>query len=210
MRRSINETEAATRKAAVGAGLPFGTAAELGKACAWLAGFNVDVLTEFLHALDAAATPDHLTAPEAQEGVIAFGHVNVAQHGCNLLDYFLSAPPTAAAQVAGVDSPNLLIGLAGHRAGVGGAAIALAFSNGFTAQVAKGTLRTNGKRPTAGVGVRLTRANRGDFDAASVASSETCTISAPNWTGVQRLAARTYVPESEESRRKGAGAGENS
>ena len=204
MSLSLNEVEVLAKKAARGAGYPWGFAEEAGKAVRWLCARGVDgcsALAELLAEIDGTDMAKWQPIPgdvwEAAEGslcpiaagaALADGLADVRAGEVNLkrtVAPLLVLP--FVAQIAARTSLDLRVDWPGGGAvtdgrdlqlegDLGGAAATLAITRADVIELA------------------MTRATRADPDAGCRAVLE-------------RFAHRTYAPATEESRLKGAGAG---
>ncbi len=194
MTPSFNELETMLRKAAIGAGWPHALAAEGAGAVRWLAERGVDATTGFLralHPLDTAirCASDGRTLEAAR----------VLAAGPSALDLARVTPGTTVT-LEDIDVPLLLPGLAGLASDTCGFRI----DCGGSAAVGAGSLALEhgfGSAPHATVIAAEAPPRRPER------MSPRLEVPDALWAGFERLAARTYVPETEQSRLTGAGAG---
>lgn len=209
MNLSLNEVENLVRKAARGAGLDPGRADDLAAAAAVLASHPLPVCAILYRALTGGAGQS-LTI--AADGAHASCHATSAAHvGPSALDLLLANPPGFEVTLDAVDEPLLI------------AALAVVAARRYAAHF---TLATGGDT------VSITRDRRSDLtalgqaqgaqlvlrrlDATGARPSRTISpacrydpekLSDDGVAGLERLARMTYVPASEDSRLRGAGAG---
>ncbi|MCV9999230.1 DUF3726 domain-containing protein [Pararhizobium sp. YC-54] len=195
---SFNEVLSSARKAAVGAGLPYGVAEDIGMAAAWLSARGVDGIAATVQALE---TVD----PRGRRNVADAVATRAAVEGVAAIDA-LCAGETAKTIVLGrVDAPALLAGLAGVAATNLGLAIHMTLPGGQTLFLPYAT----DLQATIGDGrnIDISLTCRGETghappDEDIPARPHGCDEIA--YRTAMQLAARGYVPASESSR---AGAG---
>ncbi len=181
MRPSLGEIEATVRKAARGAGLPWGLAEEAGKALRWLAAHGIDGRPAFADLLDrhAAGLVSVRIAEADGRWSGADGPLCPVALGAALMDHaLLPAPAIAAGPVL---HPELLTPF------VVRAAFEVAAEGGMV------VCHRGAVADAAALWTRL----GGALDAGGGEA----------WARLEAYAARTYVPASDQSRRRGAGAG---
>ncbi|MEJ8569970.1 DUF3726 domain-containing protein [Microbaculum marinum] len=208
MRRSLNEIEVALRKAAVGAGLPFGQAEDIGEAGAWLCAHGHDGIGACLAAL-GGSRPEAAAAIRL-DGTSTVPEARVAWTGPSALDLLLADEELAEIAFTGIDAPLLLAGCAGVAAAAGGTCFDLRFPTGCTVSIGPGGLAVSGPLPPAGADAVLTRRGHAGSRPRTPQTSpaEGAEVGEAAWVEVLALAALTYVPASEASRATGAGAGD--
>jgi hypothetical protein len=106
-----------------------------------------------------------------------------------------------------VDSPFLIIGLAGSAAVNYGIEIDLEFSHGGEASVSAQNLVLSGPLPVPGTDIVITIRKSGRKTAQGKPLIRGVVIGEDTWREAEALAARTYVASTDESRAQGAGAG---
>lgn len=211
---SLGEIEAETRKAVRGAGLPWGIAEEAGKALRWLAARGCDGLPALAGLLEA----HDRGAVAAQVAVDPDGRWHGGDKplcplclGASLADHAGRLPIAAGAVLA----PLLLVPFAARAAQGGGQALALSLS------CPAGTVLVGASGEPAGTigalavdAVANMRCERAAPAPSAPAPSATapvspgrCPIDPAGWARIAAFAHRTYVPASEASRQRGAGAG---
>ena len=218
MRCSLNEVRTLATKAARGAGLPWGVAEEAGRAACWLEARGLAGLPALDGALESLAGPDWRRCFPVPEGAVwraESGEIDALLAGMTLADRIESALPFAA------DGALVL-------ARVRWPLLALPFLAGVSrACGARLAVSLGPQSPVVGIGpdsvARSGRALEGVAFAEAVriekAADGAMPPSLPRLDGgipvdrgvylrLDRRAARTYVPESAESRARGAGAGD--
>lgn len=206
MSLSLNEVEALAKKAARGAGYPWGIAEETGKAVRWLCALDVD---------GCAALADYLTecdGAELSNRVPVKGNAWTSR-GDRLCPLLAGAALSDLAdtlrdgnlRLESVAHPILLAPFAGLSAQHLEACVVLEWNDASAATDGKalalrGDIRSPAATVIARLGTRLDPAHR--RLARSRADPDDDTLAALN-----RLAHRTYAPATEASRLSGAGAG---
>lgn len=206
---ALNEVDAMGKKAARGAGFGWGMAEEAGKAARWLCATGVDGVAALAVALSRADGADPLArAPGSLDGdwLAKGGELCPLMAGAALSDAAMLWVEHGKC-IGKIAAPVLLLpfaGMAARRLGrpvtvewasvravtdgralqLTGAVPAAMAAKADAVAVAAGGALTD-PRP------KLTRANPGDDD----------------WNTLTGLAQRTYAPETEQSRLRGAGAG---
>jgi hypothetical protein len=212
MHVSRNEVLLGALKASRGARLPNGLAEDVAGATLWLCEYDfagLDVLHRTLSSVLAANESRQQPSPEAApasqparskrdaRGSDADSQL-VAYSGPSWIDLAL-AERGKAILVAHVDEPWMLLGLAGHAARVYKTTIAMQWDNHAGALLSAGSPVWIGPR-------ELTSATTITVAAAGQ-SGEGLDVDPEQFARIHQLAARTYVPATDESRLKGAGAG---
>lgn len=182
---SLNEVEMTTRKAALGAGLTLGVAEEIGRAARWLSARGYDGLAEAVRFL----TLGEQSSPDNAAPVVAVLFD---------LDRLLSGPANQAVRTDGLSSMPLFYGLCGAMADTVHADIVVEAGDEIfsTAEVRLlpgflGNIRIR-MRPKATAARATERRPPPTTEAVLAAAAALC--------------ARTYVPASQQSRVRGAGA----
>jgi hypothetical protein len=210
VRHSLNEIELTLRKAAVGAGYPYGLAEDIGQAGAWLCAHGLGGVPACLAALEA--DPGQSQPVVLQDRTPSFPDARIGQAGPSAIDLLLSDADNGEVRLTNIDTPLLLIGLAGVAASAGKTGFALRFSNGCTVDIGEGGLAVSGTPPEPGADADLARTEIAQTDTAVPDHFEAVAggfnVGDDLWAEVLSLAARTYVPASEASRARGAGAGD--
>lgn len=201
MRVSLNEIEVTLKKAAIGAGFATGLAEDVGRGCGWLATRGFDAAGAGLSALQLP--PGGSGGTLGADGCARFTSARIARDGVSALDLLL-AGEAVLAELDAVDSPLLLVGLAGIAAAAHGGTFRLDHSGG-TLVVAAGSVMGDVMRGP-GASIRLTRQAGGNAIAMPPETGG-CEVVPEDWAAITALAARLLVPESTASRDAGAGAG---
>ena len=202
---SANETQSLVRKAALGMGYDTGVAEDLGKATAWLCVREFDGTQAVARSI---ADGPSLTFTRDNEGeYLVFKDLQIATGGPGIIDIAASGELPVKIGLQGVKSPLLLFGLAGICARHYGFDITVAAVDGSAAISTDGTT-IRGSIPPDGYDLIIT-CQKLDAGAAVGAIPLTTAFSCDDetWSSLSKLAARTYVPASEASRARGAGAG---
>ena len=225
-RYSLSEIDAQCRKAARGAGCPWGLAEEAGKAARWLAARALSGPEALAALLDgprdcpcagagagAGAAAGASTGAGATAGTSAgaIGPSCALRLGATLGDRIeqLAAGETVSLSVA---QPLLVLGQVGPAAAATGVVCTLEWE-GVRASCGPDGLVLEGAGETLSPAARL-RVSTGAVASAGVAAApivrvdrRSRPVDAGAWAALERFAARTYVPASEASRLAGAGAG---
>ena len=203
MNCSANEVLTTLTKAGIGAGLAHGPARDIAAAGRWLCLNGFDGVDAVLMALRSDAP---FKAPEATPAGYLFADAVGGRVGLAAMDLLIAGPTSRPVTLTGVDAPMLILGLAGFAAETYGMAIEVGFKAG-PATVSPSGLDMAGPTPEPGDTLRLTRVP--DGDARPVGNRARLEIDVPDriWAVALDLARRTYVPTSEQSRLRGAGAG---
>lgn len=205
MSYSLNEVEATAKKAARGAGYPWGLAEEAAKATRWLCAHDIDgcaVLARVLQRFDgkdiASVCPTEGDGPwQAAGGVLC-----PIATGAVLSDMASDLSGDGIA-MAGIAEPLFLLPNAAWAAERTGRPVTLVWPGG--------------QATTDGAAVEMTGSADGVATTATIAPGgavrtprQVQTRARPDpaaWTEMNRFAHRTYAPATEASRLKGAGAG---
>ncbi len=200
MMRSLGETQGLLLKAATGAGLHMGQAEDCTAAGLWLILHDIDGASAVLEGLSASLTEATMAAN------IDNAPMQVARDGAALLDLALATVQANIPCPNGLDAPLLMMGLAGIIAARDRCRFHFSFADGGTADVTRQGL-TLKRVLERGIGCDIT------FSQDDAGNTELLPIPArayvPDrvWGSLTDLAARTYVPASDQSRHSGAGAG---
>lgn len=202
MRCSFNEIEATLMKAAVGGGLPHGVAVDAARAGVWLCRHGQDGVGSVLSALRQADDVAVLSGHDGQ--VVWEGGAVIA---CLVaIDAVQSGTDGDGVRVRGLHSIDFLIGHA--------SVVAQDRSLEFILRTPAGDLRIAGAWPDTGpvqiadgeeISVCLAAGEPAQPAMTQFAATSHVPLSA--WQKALALAARTYVPSSQASRERGAGAG---
>lgn len=196
MRPSLNEIEIESRKAARGAGLPWGLAEEAGYAAAWLAARGVNALTALLDVLGAYQRGDTVGNP-------LFIGTTIADRACMLAE-------GEALAFLQIRQPVLVLPFMAMAARLGNRSIVLQHEDG-TWSVRPGRedpgLLNGALKHSRIVAVKCRAEDLPLRETVQRIAAARLDIADDTWRGLQHLAHRTYVPASEISRQLGAGAG---
>lgn len=191
MRRSSAELRAVVERAARGAGADPGRAAELAAAAAYLARSGLDGAL----AADAALAREPFASRAAGEGWRA------ARDAGAVWAELLELAPSEPLGVSAVDAPLALLGLLGVAARGAGRVVLFEGFGGVAALAGGQGAQVLAPLPRDRLLIRLA-----EPDARSPAPSAPMDQLDPAaWTRLEALAARTFVPATDESRRRGAG-----
>jgi len=204
MRHSLNEVEVTLRKAAVGAGLPIGLAEDISRAAAWLVAGGLDGAGAGLTAVEAGKTIS--SGVVMDDGTVRFDTSRIACDGPSAIDFLIAGQGRVMAQMTKPDSILLMAGLAGAAAAVYGGAFRFEFDDGSAATVVSAHGLDPAELPEAPVSVQISWQPEAGT-ALSTINTSGIEVEDGVWNRIVALAAKTYVPESEESRLQGAGAG---
>ena len=201
---ALNEIEATAKKAARGAGYPWGLAEEAAKATRWLCAHGIDGcgglarLLDHGHASDLAAhTPVDLnTAWAGPQDLCALAA------GTTLSDC-ASRLRTDSITLKNVTEPAILLPFAALAARQINATVTLG-CEGVTAVTDGTDMRVDGDWPRSATEVTVTKG--GSLSEAQAVLTRS-TPAPGDWAMLNRYAHRTYAPATEESRLLGAGAG---
>lgn len=211
MLASLNEIDATARKAARGAGLPWGLAEEAGKAVRCLEARRLPGLAPLLTLLRATDGRNRQSlAPARRNGTWHSPHgmlcpvvsgaamsdmLGLMHYGQEIrLQNVLSPVLVLGVLVAGARRKPIVIAWTGLRAGIGPAGIAVEEETGLAAAAA-----------AADVTLHFGQASDGKFLRREIVGG--VPVDERVWAALQSFVIRTYVPASQESRRRGAGAG---
>ena len=205
---SLNEVDAAGRKAARGAGLSWGHAEEAGRAGRWLAQWGLpgpSALAGVLTALDSVEQADH--APQLLHGVwmadpgplspLAVGAALWDRAGCGF-SHTVSLGPCLW--------PVLLLPYTAWIAPVRGCAISVSWAGMDALTGPDGGLRYCNGDPLIPVTERVTLGETADQGVAPRVITEV-DVPTHDLGRLETLAHRTYAPATEASRLSGAGSG---
>ena len=211
MRYSVNECRYIARLAARGAGLSWGLAEEAGHAAAWLAMRGLHFSAPFIScARQTLHSPnDNMILQGELESDIRSEMLNPFLSGIAICD--LSRARPLRWRIRNVAHPIILAPFV--------AFAAMSANEVVKIEWQEAEIITDGKHAALikDTGIDAVRADASiapcsppcDFHKTALAESEQCKVAAKDWRQLNSLAARTYVPASEESRRR-AGAGKES
>jgi hypothetical protein len=201
---SLNEIETTVRRAATGAGWPYGLAEDAGRAAAWLAARGLDGVGSALASLEAGPAP--VAAERTAGGWILQGARSVAA-GPSCFDLLQAGARGTSVILEDIDQPLMLVGLGGVAAAERGCAYRLESGAGFHADIGGDAVTPTGPVPGPGATLRAVRSAEAP-DARPSEPVPGVEIDDALWARVKALAAKSYVPATEQSRARGAGAGE--
>jgi hypothetical protein len=210
---SLNEIEAQLRKAARGTGLSWGLAEEAGRAARWLAMHGIDaspIFAALFEQNDGRAYDEITIMPGTEPWQAKGGMLCPLIAGAALVDRAEEIADGKAVALAAIAWPVLLAPFAAMVATATGACIALdwpgtrfTFADGASRLEGTSEVTTTASAPHASCS-RLVGAAQGTALRSEIAGG----LVAPDvWTRLDVFVQRTYVPASDESRLKGAGAG---
>ena len=208
---SLNEIEAMGKRAARGAGLPWGLAEEAGKAARWLTARDLpgpEQLAEILTRNDGKSYDD--LAPVSADGVwqAPSGRLCPLVAGAALCDRAAGIAAGEDIEFGPTAQPLLLAPYAAGAAKLTGAAVELSWPGVVMVFTSEG-IAIDGERPA--LTTRSTdrvRCRRADHaEAAPRAAATGRLVDAETWSRLNAFAQRTFAPATEASRLVGAGAG---
>ncbi|MFD0858868.1 DUF3726 domain-containing protein [Roseovarius aquimarinus] len=205
---ALSEIEGLARKAARGAGFSWGMAEEAGKAARWLAGIGLpgpEVLADFLEAYDR--TPHSEMRPRdtgIDRWTAAGGVICPISAGCALCDLAQDDAPSRDIDIENCAYPLLLLPFVRAAAEDGAQSERLIWPGGefaFSSEV-------RGAAATPMLALSPARVQQGENDALPLPDCQMrYDLAEEPAARLAAFAARTYAPDSEESRLSGAGAG---
>ncbi|HVJ43864.1 MAG TPA: DUF3726 domain-containing protein [Dongiaceae bacterium] len=196
MQLSLNEIQVESRKAARGAGLPWGLAEEAGYAMAWLAERGIDASAALLDILNRQ------TGESVADDPLSIGAAIADQ-----AQMLAEGEVLAFAQIR---QPVLVLPFMATAARLSGNTVLLQHEDGVWSVRPEGAdlalFAAAVKRPRI-VAVKCRAEALPLRDTFQIKSTARAEMDEGVWRQLQKLAHRTYVPASEQSRRLGAGAG---
>ena len=202
MMRSLNEVESGLKKAAMGAGFPIGISDEISRAGALLIIEGLDGVDAIYKAIKEGVAVASM--PILSDGMAHFANTKIAINGPAAFD-LMEAGLASTITLEEIDSPMLLIGFAKLAAETYGLKTEIDFSNGSEAEIRRSKIKITGPIDS-GVNANL-RITEITDQPIRVVHDNGVTINEVLWPSIMELAYKTYVPATEESRVKGAGAG---
>lgn len=209
---SLNEIDGYGRRAARGAGMPWGLAEETGRATRWLCERGLPAarsLAALLACNDGleytALAPDTGSSPWRAAG----GRLCPICTGATLADRAASLPTLTPLQLARTTLPVFLLPFLAQAAAATGTGFELSWC-GVRVRVGPGTLQLLQSDDDALLVVDTAEVVINTCDAPDEAAqppSGAVNVDAATWASLTSFAHRTYVPASETSRERGAGAG---
>lgn len=211
---SSNELDALSRRAARGAGFAWGLAEEAGKAVRWLAVRRLpsaNLVARHLSRSDGAVYGDHSPQIDGERWAARSGNLCPVITGATLSDRARDIVPGKPVVLASVAFPLLLSAFLGRAAKAVGQGFEI-FWPGLSIRCRPDGLSIDVSDEAALEVERAAdvtvRAASGDPVGRPMQRHPTSVEVAPeDWAVLKALAARTYVPATEESRMRGAGAG---
>ncbi len=215
---SLNEIRALATGAARGAGLPWGVAGEAGRAARWLEARGLAGLAALEGTLERLSVPDWRRCFPVPEGAVwrgEAGEMDGLLAGMTLADRAAGSLPFdagGALVLAGVRRPLLAVPFLAGVAGVCGARLAVSVGArtpviGIGPQSAGGSCRALEGMALAET-VRIERSGGGARPPDLPRLDGSIPVDRDVYARLARWGARTHVPESAESRARGAGAGD--
>ncbi len=222
MRRSLNEISGEIRKASLGAGFPMGHAQEISHAAAWLISRNLDGVKSVLNGLRGGFKPitpplKFKTSPAGKKQYF-LPNVHAASHGVGLRDMMIADAGQHRFQLDQIDVPLLLIGLLGAQCddqnyeiwwGLEHEQTFSLHPNVFESELKDFALKLETHRSFVGLAMVEPSLVENEQLQNIFSAPEGYLINEILWLEIKSLAAKTYVPASEASRTKGAGAAIN-
>ena len=205
MSLSLNEVEATAKRAARGAGYPWGLAEEAAKATRWLCARNIDgcaALADLLAQIDGSDVTDWAPGPDGEIWESHAGTLCPLVTGAVISDRAVDLR-NVEFQTGRVAVPILLLPFAALAAQQLGASVTIAWQ-GTVATTDGDRLSIDGAPSDAAE--RITVRTGGEISH----PMQVCTRADPKPGAIEtlnRFSGRTYAPATEESRLRGAGAG---
>ena len=208
---SLNEIEAMGKRAARGAGLPWGLAEEAGKAARWLTARGLpgpEQLAEILTRNDGKSYDE--LAPVSAAGVwhAPSGRLCPLAAGAALCDRAAEIAAGQEVEFGPTAQPLLLAPYAAGAAKLTGAAVKLSWAGAVMVFTPDG-VSIDGERAAltarSADSVRCRRAE--NVEVASPSGAAGRMVDAETWSRLNAFAQRTFAPATEASRLVGAGAG---
>ena len=198
---SLNEIESGIRKAALGAGLPLGFAEDTGRAVAFLHAAGFDGISAALPCFRVDFTPAVVMRNGA---LVRFEGGHPISRAIAALD-LVAAGQAQQAELFSFEQPLLLAGLAMVCSSEQGVGFSLTFATAAKASIFAQNIVIDGEFPNGPAAVLILQSNR--QTGVPLSQPQMRNVDKYLWDQVTRLAARTYVPSSAQSRLLGAGAG---
>ena len=193
------------KKAAIGTGLPVGLAEDASQAGAWLIGQDQDGVGAVPMAIKEGFNNSIANMRDGHTQI--FLEARVALCGPSSVDLLAGDTSVDEIRLCNIDSPFLLIGQAGIGSQDFGIELTLRFSDGAAASISEQGLSLCGSPPKEGTDVFMTCCQSNQTTGIANIRTDDIEIDLETWRTIEALAAKTYVPSSDLSRAKGAGAG---
>ena len=206
---SLNEIDATAKRAARGAGLPWGIAEEAGKCARWLEANGLpgsETMLALLVKIDG--TDCHQNSPNVGSEVwtAQSGTLCPLMTGTAISDHAAQIAAQGSAKLGPVSSPLLLLPFVAATASRTGSQIEVSWQGTKATVSAKAVVIESADTLTSdkaeAVECRLVDGAKIDDTA-----NERCVIEASTWAELGKLGHRTFAPDTEASRLAGAGAG---
>ncbi|MGB7336108.1 MAG: DUF3726 domain-containing protein [Salaquimonas sp.] len=204
MRRSLNEVTSELRKASLGAGFPVGHAEDLSKAAACLIDHGHDGTAALLQGLEVGF-----------EKASSEDNFNTARDGTALFEILYAGGAGSERSLIGVYAPALLIGVGLQFAKTYQCSLILTLNNEIEVQLGQDQLLLScpfeailSEQMCQSVNIQVSQVLADAIETKNI-NGEGVLINENLWLEIKTLAAKTYVPASEASRLKGAGASVN-
>ena len=145
--------------------------------------------------------------PLKDNGRLVFSSGRIAVCGPSAIDILVGDDSVDEALLLNVDSPLLIIGLVGGAAQSYNLEMTIGFENGSKVSLVAGDLVMTGPVPAAGTEAVVTIGKTVDKTPTKSVTTRRILVGEEIWHEAHVLAARTYVPSTEASHARGAGAG---
>lgn len=210
---SLNEVEAMGKRAARGAGLPWGLAEEAGKAARWLTARGYPGPSLLADILTRNDKQDYAELAPVDIGGVwqaPAGRLCPLIAGAALCDRAAEIADGRTIELGTTAQPLLLVPYAAGAAKLNGTAIAIGWDDVTMTitphgEVIDGNRNALTARSTAGV--RCRRADLADEPVVPIDELAVPDVPAATWSRLAAFAQRTFAPATEASRLSGAGAG---
>lgn len=211
---SSNELDALSRRAARGAGFAWGLAEEAGKAARWLAVRRLpsaNLVARHLSRSDGARYDDLAPVMDGERWAARSGDMCPVIAGAALSDRARDIVPGKSVTLAAVAFPLLLTAILGRAAKATGQSFGISWTGSSVRCCPDGLYIETGDEAALemerATDVTIQAAAADDAGLAMPRLPTSVEVAPEDWAALKALAARTYVPATEESRMRGAGAG---
>lgn len=204
MNLSLNEFQATLAKAAKGAGFATGLGEELVKAAVWLSVNGHKGGEAALSGLNTGVQKSLMGS--VGPTIITSSKFYAVTDSPSVFELAACANREVRALLTGVDAPLLTMGYAGVAAKAYGLSSEIQFGNGSVAMVDAYATDIYGEIPDQPCDILIV-CEVEDMPTAKSSSPDRIEVDENVWQALNVHAAKTYVPASEASRLKGAGAG---